>query len=136
MPAAPDAMRSICRGPCRFSNDGALDAEARLHGPAGDGSFGGDYDQTAICVADGAKVQARRAEQTFTLHMNPLALGAMALAVGAAVAFSLPRTQAEDTLMGKTRDTPVHRAEGTAHDVARAMGQLGGESQRGREQRS
>jgi hypothetical protein len=81
----------------------------------------------AAYVAGGARSQARRVEQGLhsTLHESPLALGAAALAVGAAVGFSLPRTQVEDQLMGETRDTAIHRAEGVAHDAAVAIGHLG-----------
>jgi hypothetical protein len=39
-----------------------------------------------------------------TRHENPMALGAAALAIGAMVGFSLPRTQRRDASMGDTRE--------------------------------
>jgi ElaB/YqjD/DUF883 family membrane-anchored ribosome-binding protein len=51
------------------------------------------------------------------LEENPLALGAVALAVGAAVGFAIPSTRYEGELMGETRDNLMHRAQ----DVAGAL---------------
>ena len=77
---------------------------------------------------------ARRAEQSFesTLRENPLAVGAVAVAIGAAIGLLLPHTKVEDDLVGKTKDRLLEKAEGTAKDalgkvsekVEAAVGQL------------
>jgi len=51
------------------------------------------------------------------IHDNPLAVGAAALAVGAAVGLSAPRTRAENRTLGETRDALVDKASTVAHDV-------------------
>jgi hypothetical protein len=74
-------------------------------------------------AASTARHQAMRAERSLeaTLQSNPLALGAVALAVGAAVGYSLPRTQKEDELMGEVRDRLLHGATDLAHDAAKSL---------------
>ena len=60
-----------------------------------------------------ARRYGRRARQGFlqTLDEQPLVLGAIGLAVGAALGSILPRTTREDRLMGETRDRLKHQAE-------------------------
>lgn len=48
------------------------------------------------------------------LNENPLIIGAVALAVGAAVGFSIPLTDYEEKLMGETRDNLMSKAGDTA----------------------
>lgn len=48
------------------------------------------------------------------LEENPLALGAVALAVGAAVGFAIPSTQYEGKLMGEARENLMLRAQDAA----------------------
>ncbi len=45
---------------------------------------------------------------------NPLAVGAVALAIGAAVGFSIPSTNYEGELMGETRQNLVQKVQDTA----------------------
>jgi ElaB/YqjD/DUF883 family membrane-anchored ribosome-binding protein len=80
----------------------------------------------ASSVAQGAKRGAKSVEEGFRtqLHENPLALGAAALAIGAVVGLSLPRTQREDTLMGETRDRLLRDAGDAAHEAATSAGHL------------
>ena len=72
----------------------------------------------------------RRAEQTVesTMRENPLALGAVAIAIGAAIGLALPHTETEDEWMGETKERLIHRAEGMAgeaiHKAEEAVGQL------------
>lgn len=63
---------------------------------------------------------SRRAQNTLDRVMrdNPLALGAAATIVGAAIGMSLPPTETENELMGDARDTVVERARGMAADAA------------------
>jgi hypothetical protein len=49
---------------------------------------------------------------------NPLLVGAGALLLGAAFGLAVPKTEAEDELMGETRDNMVDRARDMARDVA------------------
>jgi ElaB/YqjD/DUF883 family membrane-anchored ribosome-binding protein len=48
------------------------------------------------------------------IEENPLAVGAVALAVGAAVGFAIPSTRYEGQLVGETRDNLLHKAESVA----------------------
>jgi len=49
---------------------------------------------------------------------NPLALGAAAVLVGAAIGMSLPSTDAENQFMGETRDSVIDRAREMAGEAA------------------
>ncbi len=61
----------------------------------------------AACAAPPAR---RRRRVDDWVHENPLAAGVIALAVGAAIGLSVPRTEIEDRAMGEARD----RARGEA----------------------
>ena len=81
-------------------------------------------------VLRGAGRQVVRAEHTVesTLRANPLALGAVAVAIGAAIGLSLPHTQTEDQWMGAAKDRLLDKAEGAAgdaiHKAEAAVGEL------------
>ncbi len=69
----------------------------------------------------GHEVQ-HRAEQAVNslermMYENPLAVGAIAVGVGAAVGLLLPSTQKEDELMGETRDKLVNKVQSKASDT-------------------
>ena len=49
------------------------------------------------------------------MNENPLAVGALALAVGAAIGLAIPSTHYEDELMGETRDNMLEKAQSTAN---------------------
>ena len=51
------------------------------------------------------------------LEENPLALGAVALALGAAVGMAIPSTQYEGELMGETRQRLMQKASSSATDL-------------------
>jgi hypothetical protein len=51
-------------------------------------------------------------------------LGAVALAAGAVVGYSLPRTDREDALLGGLRDQVLHGASDLAHDAATSLHHL------------
>jgi len=80
----------------------------------------------ATSLAQGAKRGAQRAEQTLESAMreNPMAVGAAALAIGAVVGFSLPRTERENALMGDTRDQVMQRAGQAAHEAVSSVSHL------------
>lgn len=86
-----------------------------------------------------AGAQARRAEQGFEreLRQNPLAFGAVAVAVGAAIGLLLPRTDAEDRLLGEKKDMLLDQARerlqgaaqqamSTVQDKAQGLSQTAG----------
>jgi len=93
---------------------GAADTASHLAHQAGD---------AASSVAGSARKGAKRVEDGFqhTLQENPVALGVAALAVGAVVGFSLPRTHGEDVLMGETRDGVLHRAGDAVYDATTSI---------------
>ena len=47
---------------------------------------------------------------------NPLAVGAIALAVGAAIGLAIPSTRYENEMMGETRDRLMEQAQSTANE--------------------
>jgi ElaB/YqjD/DUF883 family membrane-anchored ribosome-binding protein len=82
-------------------------------------SAAGAIDQAqgaASRIADQAQTQGRRAQQHFDTAMRdgPLAVGAIALAMGTAVGLALPRTRKENEWMGEARDTFVDNAQAAA----------------------
>jgi ElaB/YqjD/DUF883 family membrane-anchored ribosome-binding protein len=76
----------------------------------------------------GAQRIEHRVEETF--QENPLALGALAVAVGAAVGLALPQTRRENELIGEARDQLVDKARDVAESalgkVEQAANDLGG----------
>ncbi len=78
--------------------------------------FAGNAAHTAY---EGAARMERRVESV--MHTNPLALGAVAVAVGAVVGYSLPRTQREDQLLGEVRDRLIHGATDMARDATQSL---------------
>ena len=102
----------------------AQDARHRVADVAGEARMRGQR------VARGAGRQIMRAERGVenTMRENPLALGAVAIAIGAAIGLSLPHTQVEDEWMGDTKERLLHRAEDFAgeaiHKAEDAVGQL------------
>jgi hypothetical protein len=82
--------------------------------------------QVAGQVASGARSSARRVEHALkdTLHERPMVLGAVALAAGAAVGLSLPRSDREDALMGEARDQLLHKAQEVTGEAAHAVQEL------------
>jgi len=79
---------------------------------------------TASNLADQAQYQAQRLEDRFQQQLgeNPLVVGAVALALGAALGLAVPTTEKEDQLMGEARDTLFERAtEAAAQTAAQGM---------------
>jgi hypothetical protein len=61
---------------------------------------------------------------------NPLAVGAVALALGAAVGFAIPLTAKENEYLGEYRDEVFDKAQATAQDALGTVKQLATEAQR------
>jgi hypothetical protein len=80
----------------------------------------------ATALASSAQQSAKRVEQVFQrqLRERPLAVGAAALAIGTMVGCALPHTDAEDELMGDTRDNLLYRAGDVVHDAAESVANL------------
>jgi uncharacterized protein DUF3618 len=85
------------------------------------GSSVGEYVDS---VRGTARRTSRRAQNGFNrvLRENPLALGAAATIVGAAIGMTLPETDVENEWMGDARDTVVERAKEVAGDAAERVG--------------
>jgi ElaB/YqjD/DUF883 family membrane-anchored ribosome-binding protein len=83
----------------------------------------GTYAESARERARNASEAARRAASTATssvddwVQQNPLAVGAMALAVGVAIAMTVPATELENRTMGEARDRAWERASKAATDI-------------------
>jgi hypothetical protein len=58
---------------------------------------------------------------------NPLTVGTVTLAIGAAVALSLPRTQKEDQWLGESRDRLVDQAKATVKEIMPKTKEIAGE---------
>lgn len=87
--------------------------------------------ETAGNIAEQAQYQAMRLEDTFqrTLRENPLAVGAMTLALGAAIGLALPQTTRENQLMGEARDTLIERAQEFAGETVEKVQHVATEAQ-------
>lgn len=87
--------------------------------------------ETAGNLVSGAQYQARRAEDGLGQAMqdNPLAVGAVALALGAAIGLALPQTERENQLMGEARDTLLERAQDLAQETVEKVQHVATEAQ-------
>jgi ElaB/YqjD/DUF883 family membrane-anchored ribosome-binding protein len=103
------------------------------------GAVAGDARQRGGQLARGAGRQVMRVERgaESVMRENPLAVGAVALAIGAAIGLSLPHTQVEDEWMGDTKERLFHQAEEVAgeaiHKAEEAVGQLTAGQQQGQD---
>ena len=72
-----------------------------------------------------------RIEDSFqrALRTNPLAVGAVTLALGAAIGLALRRPQRENQLMGEARDTLLERAQGFAQETVEKVQHVATEAQ-------
>ena len=70
-------------------------------------------------TADAAQAQANRAREGFNtlLEEQPIILGALGLAVGAAIGAMLPSTEQEDRFLGPTRDKTVSQIKDRGAEV-------------------
>jgi len=80
-------------------------------------------------VGSKAKDVAGSAQDQYEHYMeeNPLAVGAVALAIGAAVGLSIPSTRVENHLMGEAREQLVAKASDTAREAIDKVQQVAGE---------
>lgn len=92
--------------------------------------------ERAHFVADKGREGYHFAEERFedTLEENPLALGAVALAIGAAIGLAIPKTERENKLFGPYREQLFDTAREYAHEAVgqlHTMGEQAGEQVRG-----
>jgi gas vesicle protein len=71
-----------------------------------------------------------REQYDYYIEENPLAVGAVALAVGAAVGLSIPATRYEGQLVGETRDQLLSKAQDAAGDLINRVKEVAGEAQK------
>jgi len=83
-------------------------------------------------LGDQVQQGARRAGDQFQtqLRENPLAVGAVALALGAAVGLAVPSTRVENEYMGEARDTLVDKAQDAARGAMEKVQQVAQDSGR------
>jgi ElaB/YqjD/DUF883 family membrane-anchored ribosome-binding protein len=76
-----------------------------------------------------AKDVAGSAQDQYEYYMeeNPFAVGAVALALGAAVGLAIPSTRVENQWMGEARENLMEKAEQTARDAIGKVEQVAGE---------
>ena len=82
-----------------------------------------DYAQSAAASARSASRRVRSAATSATssvdgfVHENPLAAGAIAVAIGAAIGLAVRATEYEDRTMGATRDQAMAKAKNVANNL-------------------
>jgi len=64
------------------------------------------------------------------IEENPLAVGAVALALGAAIGFAIPLTKKENEYMGEYRDNVLEKAQATAQDAIGTVKQMASDAQK------
>ncbi len=63
------------------------------------------------------------------LDQNPLALGLIAIVIGALIGALIPETRKEHELMGPTRDQLAEKAQATVSDIAHKAGAVAATAQ-------
>jgi len=126
------------------SSSGSSDSEGNLLSQAQDragevvgqvqGRAGDVVDQvqgTAGDLAGNAQHQVHRARSSVDgmLQENPLMVGVVAAAMGAAVGMALPHTPQENQFMGEARESVMEQAKETAQDVTNKVQQVASEAQ-------
>lgn len=86
---------------------------------------------TAQQVASQAQYKAQQAGDQFqrTLQQSPLAVGALAAAVGVAVGLAVPETRREQQLMGGASSSLMDKAQTTAQETAQKVKRVAQEAQ-------
>jgi ElaB/YqjD/DUF883 family membrane-anchored ribosome-binding protein len=100
------------------------------------GQVGGQLQDRAGQAGEQAQQQAQRAKGGFQqmLQESPLALGALAVGIGAAVGFAVPGTSKENEAMGETRDNLVERGKQSARETRERAQKVLEEGRRSAEQ--
>jgi ElaB/YqjD/DUF883 family membrane-anchored ribosome-binding protein len=112
-----DAAQDAMRGTVNQVQDKASQLADQAQSSAGQLA---DQAQSGVStLVEGTQQQAQRAQGQLQqmLQETPLAVGGIALALGAAVGLAIPETPPENQLMGEARDTLMQRAQSTAQDT-------------------
>ena len=109
---------------------GTGEAARRVRGSAG--QITGQAQERASQLGSQAQDRAQRVKGGFQqmLQENPLAVGALAVGLGAAVGFAFPETDKENEVMGEARDSLVERGKERAQDVKERAQRAAEEGQR------
>ena len=111
-------------------SDVATSAYGKVTDVAGSAYEGiGNYAGTAREKVGELGTQARE-QYDYYIEENPLAVGAVALAIGAAVGFSIPSTQYEGEWMGEARQNLLDKAQEQASTLVDKVKQVAGEAQK------
>ncbi|HXI16580.1 MAG TPA: DUF3618 domain-containing protein [Chloroflexota bacterium] len=123
-------MAGSVAGAAGQAKDTVQDAAGSAAGTVQD--LAGRATDAAGDLADQVQYQASRVEDRFQgmLHRNPLAIGAVALGLGAAIGLALPGTRQEDELMGDMRENVMDRAQDVARDATEKVKSVAGEAKR------
>lgn len=139
--AAPDQVRDSANraydqaaDTANRAYDKAADSASQAYNKASDvagkaygavGSVAGQATQTIGNYMDSASDLAHKAYDQYDYYIeeNPLAVGAVAAALGAVVGFSIPSTRYESRLVGDTRDRLMQETGGKIGDYIRAAGE-------------
>lgn len=73
-----------------------------------------------------ARAQRAKGEMQHLLNENPLAVGAVVFAVGAAIGLSLPRTRKENEWLGETRDHMIEQAKASVKEAGNKAKSIAG----------
>ena len=65
----------------------------------------------------------------YYIEENPLVVGAVAFALGAAIGYAIPSTQVENQYLGEVRDNVIEKAQASAQDAIGTVKQVVGEAQ-------
>lgn len=93
------------------------------------GNVASQVQETASQLVDQAQYRTERIEERFQqmLYQRPLAVGAITLALGAAVGLAVPETRREHELMGEARDNLLEKAQGAASQTMEKVQRVTGE---------
>ena len=89
----------------------------------------GDYAGKAYEKVGDLRTQATE-QYDYYIEENPLAVGAVALALGAAVGMALPSTRVEGQLMGEHKQQLLQKAQDTAGELVDKVKQVANEAQK------
>jgi uncharacterized protein YjbJ (UPF0337 family) len=95
------------------------------------GQVSGQLQERAGSMGRQTRYQYSRVEDRFqeTMDTNPLAMGAMALAAGAAAALLFPSTLQERRFMGEARDNLMQQVQGAAQETLDKVQKVAGEAE-------
>jgi ElaB/YqjD/DUF883 family membrane-anchored ribosome-binding protein len=125
---SPDQLRSRATDPSAVNRDNGPGLVDKVSGVAGSafesvsetlGTVKSSAEEYANQAFDKAGQMRIKAADTYDQYLNerPLALGAIAMALGAAVGMAIPSTQYEAELMGEAREDLLQKAQDTASQL-------------------